>query len=85
MTASLQDSALWKIARLVGNDDAFTARVRAAAALERVDFTDDLLLTVASHPDVLGAVTVGDLNVVSSDAVTDATIIAAVQTITTGA
>lgn len=77
---SLQDSALWKIDRLVRNDDAFAGRVRAAAALERVPFTDDLLLTVASHPDVLDAVTVGDLNVVSSDAVPDTVIIAAVQT-----
>lgn len=79
---SLAGSTLWRIDRLVRNDDNFSARVRAAAALAGITVTDDLLLKVASAPDVLAAVTVGDLNVVSSDQVTDDVIITAVQSTT---
>jgi len=75
----LAGSDLWKIDRLVNNDDNFRARVRAAAALEKVPYNDTLVLAVAADEAVLAATTVGELNVVSSDAVPDETIIAAVQ------
>lgn len=75
----LAESNLWKINRLVNNDDNFRGRVRAAAALEGELFTEELVLAVAADHDVLAQTTVGELNVVSSDAVTDQTIIAAVE------
>ena len=85
MTSPLANSVLWKIDRLTKNDDNFTARVRAAAALAGKALTDKLLLAVASDEAVLEATTVGELNVVSSDGVPDDTIIAAVQAYTPSA
>lgn len=78
MTSPLAGSKLWKIDRLTNNDDNFRARVRAAAALHGSTLTEALVLAVAADDQVLEHVTVGELNVVSSDGVSDQTIIDAV-------
>lgn len=74
----LSGSTLYKTARLATNDDPFRERVTAACWQAGYEYDDSILRAVAGDADVVAATYVGPLNVVYSDRVTDAQIIAAV-------
>lgn len=72
-------SDLLKAARIAGNDDEFRQRVEAACWTHGVEFDDRLLHRVAVASDVLGAAHLSQDGTISTDAVTDAMILAVVQ------
>jgi hypothetical protein len=77
------ESNLFKIARAVDGDDFFRMRVQIACELAGVEYSRDVLLTVAQA--VAEAITVDDAGTVSTSGVADEAIIGALpaQTETT--
>ena len=72
------ESSLLKIARAADGDDLFRMRVQIACELASVEYSRDVLLTVAQA--VVDGITVDENGTVSTTGVTDEAIITAINT-----